>query len=424
MDLARTACAALGLLLATPAAAQTGSPAGTSPAAITADEKGLVARSADGAFAFRLKGVVQADARFYLDDAQLDDRDAFLVRRARPILDGTVLGIVDFRLVPDFAEGRAQIFDAYIDLRPWSWLRLRVGKFKPPLGLERLQSDPELPFMERAQTANLSPTRDLGVQLGGELAGGFVSYALGVFDGAPDNGNIDGDTNHAKDFAGRLFVHPLALLGSGFRGGVLGLGLAASTGNQLGTSSAPGLPGFRTGGQNVFFSYLAVANDPNATVIAWKRRSRLNPEFYYFVGPVGLLAEFIATRQKVLRADSIGELTHTAWHATASFALGGKVSYDGVVARNRFDAAAGHWGAGELALRVSGLSVDEDAFPLYADPTKSARRALGLAAALNWYLGRNARLGVNFERTSFEGGASAGDRPAENALMSRLQVAF
>jgi len=85
-----------------------------------------------------------------------------LIRRARPILDTTVLGIVDFRLVPDFAEGRAQVFDAHVDVRPRPWIKLRAGKFKPPIGLERLQSDPDLPFMERALTSNLSPVRDTG----------------------------------------------------------------------------------------------------------------------------------------------------------------------------------------------------------------------------------------------------------------------
>ena len=109
----------------------------------TADEKGLSVRSADGAFSFRLKGVMQVDGRWFLADRALDDRDTFLIRRARPIVEATVLDLVDVRLMPDFGDGRTQLFDAYIDVRPRPWLRVRLGKFKPPIGLERLQSDPE-----------------------------------------------------------------------------------------------------------------------------------------------------------------------------------------------------------------------------------------------------------------------------------------
>ena len=48
------------------------------------------------------------------------------------------------------------------------------GKFKAPIGLERLQSDPDLPFTERALTSNLSSTRDVGVQLWGDVAAASI----------------------------------------------------------------------------------------------------------------------------------------------------------------------------------------------------------------------------------------------------------
>ena len=72
----------------------------------------------------------------------LSDRlDTFLLRRFRPAFDGTLFNIADFRFAPDFAGGAAVIFDAYADIHPTPFLRLRAGKFKAPLGLERLQGD-------------------------------------------------------------------------------------------------------------------------------------------------------------------------------------------------------------------------------------------------------------------------------------------
>jgi phosphate-selective porin OprO and OprP len=394
------------------------------PAVVTADERGLAVKSANGSFAFRVRGLVQVDGRFYLDDPQLDDRDAFLIRRGRPILEATLLGMFDFRLVPDFAEGRAQVFDANIDVRVQPWLKLRAGKLKPPIGLERLQSDPDLPFMERALTANLSPTRDVGLQLFGDVAAGLVSYALGVFDGAPDNASVDGDSNHGKDLAGRLFIQPLAAPGPSALGS-LSVGVAASVGDQRGTLAAPALPSYRSSGQNTFFTYLTGPTEAT-TVLARGRHDRLNPGVSYYVGPVGLLAEYIVSRQRVRRGDDVSTLTHRAWHATASVAIGGKVSYEGVTPRERFDKdrRPRTWGALELAGRIGQLTLDEDTFPRFADAERSARKATGFGVALSWYLARSARCAVDFDHTWFEAGAAGGDRPRENALMGRMQLAF
>ncbi len=59
-----------------------------------------------------------------------------------------------------------------------------------------------------------------------------------------------------------------------------------------------------------------------------------------------------------------------------------------------------------------------------ADATKSARRARAWAAGVNWYLNRNVKLVMNYENTTFIGGAVGGDRSAEHALLSRFQIAF
>ena len=251
----------------------------------------------------------------------------------------------------------------------------------------------------------------------GDLFGGIVGYGIGVFDGAPDNGSADLDSNHAKDFAGRVFVHPF---GRTSRLGLLGLGLSASRGDQRGTAAAPGLPTFRTAGQNPFFGYLQDPATPGASVLAYQRRARLNPQLYYYVGPVGLLAEQITSEQTVRKGNDTASLRHSAWHATASIALGGRVTFEGVQPTSPFQPSQGNWGALELAVRLGRLRLDGDTFPLFV-PEDTPREVDALAVALNWYLGRSARFSVHFERTTF--GAMA-TRPREQALLTRGQVTF
>jgi phosphate-selective porin OprO and OprP len=396
---------------------------------ILVDEKGFGLRSGDGAYQIRFHGLLQADSRWFLNDTSLSDRlDTFLIRRFRPAIDGTLFNLADFRFVPDFAGGTAVIFDGYIDLHPAPFARLRAGKFKAPLGLERLQSDADLPIIERALTQYLTPNRDLGLALWGDIAGGIVNYSVGVYNGTVDNGNVDVDSNHAKDFVGRILIQPfkyepLKALGA------LGLHLGASRGDRRGLPTAPLLPAFRTAGLNTFFSYLAPTDpDGSHTPFAYLTQSRLNPGLFYYYGPIGVLTEAVWSRQEVRKANTTATLTHKAAHATASFVLGGKNGYDGATPAQPLDLAKGTLGALEVAMRWNWLKVDDATFPDYADITKSASKAQGWAGALSYIPSRTLRVAVNYERTTFTGGggsaAAPKDRTTEAVVIGRVQVNF
>ncbi len=407
------------------------------------DDQGLSVKSGDGAYLLRIRGLLQTDGRFFLNDDVLQDKDTFLIRRFRPATEGTLFGFVDYRFVPDFAGGTAQVLDAYVDVHPSAWLRLRAGKFKAPIGLERLQSDADLPFVERALDQNLSTTRDVGAQIWGEVAGGVVNYVIGIVNGGPDGSNADLDTNHAKDYIGRLFFQPFKANGLGYLGN-LGVGVAGSTGNRKGlpavgtTAAAPGLPTFRTAGQNAFFSYVASSPDASGTgtTFAHLRQSRLNPQLYYFVGPVGVLGEYILSRQGVQKGNDTATLTHQAAHVSASFALNGKEGWDGITPLIPFDSSNGAWGALEISVRWSWLKVDSDTFVpppgttvAYADPLKQARSAQAWTFGLNYVPRRSFRLALDLEQTRFKGGAAGAnkavaDRVTEYALIGRAQVNF
>jgi chemotaxis protein histidine kinase CheA len=137
---------------------------------LTVGAQGVSFRSADTNFAFRLRGLVQLDSHtFFDDDEYAEGNDSFLLRRARPIIEGTVFRDFDFQLVPDFGMSSTRLFDAWMNYRYRPELQLKAGKFKGPVGLEQLQSDATLPFNERGLVSNFMPTRSVGCSCGVNL---------------------------------------------------------------------------------------------------------------------------------------------------------------------------------------------------------------------------------------------------------------
>src|SRR5262245_29821201 len=67
---------------------------------LTADSQGFQLRSRDQkTYRLRLRGYMQSDGRVFVDNDE-GGNDTFLIRRARPIFEGTLWEIVDFRIMP------------------------------------------------------------------------------------------------------------------------------------------------------------------------------------------------------------------------------------------------------------------------------------------------------------------------------------
>ena len=323
--------------------------------------------------------------------------------------------------MPDFGGSSPAVFDAYWEGRFAPQLRVRAGKFKPPIGLERLQSATDIAFAERGLPTNLVPSRDIGLQIAGDVSEGRFAYQVGVFNGAPDLANGGDDPSDAKDFAGRIFVQPFS--SGALRG--LGVGIAGSTGLERGSTAAPALPSYRTPGQQVFFRYNSSSTNPAGNVFANGKRLRLSPQGYIYTGPLGLLGEYVISRNEVSGAGLTSELEHTAWSATGSFFLTGeKAGFRSPTPRKPFDLEDGGFGALELVGRYGELELDEGSFPVYATITASAEKARSWGLGVNWHFTRAVRIAVNYERTAFRGGAPTGDREPENSVITRFQTSF
>ena len=404
-------------------AEETAAQAARTPTTALTAARGLSIKSPDGV-ELRLRGLIQADGRFFLDDdGGAAQSDTFLMRRIRPTLEGSWGPLLGFRLTPEFAGDSASIVDAYVDLKFDPRATVRIGKVKGPVGLERLQSGGALAMVERAFPTELAPNRDLGVQLQGELRDGTLQYVVGVYNGAPDG--RDAATTNADDafeYAGRVFWEPFRNDANAWSG--LGIGIAASDGETFGTGTAV-LPRYRTPAQAQFFAY-------GANVSGDGLRRRVSPQGYFYRGAFGLLAEYIVSEQELRVVSGSGagrraRIENDAYQLTASYVLSGEdASFRGVLKPDRpFAADGAGWGAFELVGRYGVLDIDDDAFPLFANPAQSATRAESWSVGLNWYLNSNLKLVANYTHTAFDGGAAAGaDREDERTVLARAQVSF
>jgi phosphate-selective porin OprO/OprP len=386
---------------------------------VSLGDKGLSVKSADGAFEVKLRGLVQGDGRMWFGDNDFPQNDTFLLRRAEPAIEGTWGSLLGFRLAAQLAGDTATVLDAYADLKFDPRASLRIGRFKTPLGLERLQSSTSTGAIELGFPSELAPGRDVGVQLQGEFPAG-VSYALGVFNGAPD-GRDGATTNPDNDFevAGRLFFEPWKNDANALSG--LGFGIAASRGEKHGTGNSF-LPRYRTPGQVQVFSYLS-------DVFADGDQTRISPQAYYYGGRFGLLGEYIVSEQEVsapARAIGTTTLTNRAWQLLGGVVLTGEdASYRGVAKPNHpFTLDGDGWGAFELVARYGRLTVDDDAFPAFANPATAVSAESGWGVGLNWYLTSNFKLVANYTQTRFDAALGAAEREDEKAFFTRAQLSF
>ncbi len=397
---------------------------------VTLGGDGLVIRSGDSNFTSFIHGYAQVDGRFYTGDNNAAT-DGFLLRRVRPIMEGTVYKYFDYRLMADFGTGNgsgstalnnALLDDAYVNARFWRQIQFQAGKFKSPVGLERLESTSDLQFIETGYATALTPNYDTGFMIHNNLFTNIVGYAVGVFDGAPDGGSLDAGSGEGKDAVARLFLQPFITTRiSPLQH--LGFGVAGSVGDHTGA-----LPSYKTPGQQTFYSYAA-------GVTADGEQFRLDPQGYYFWGPFGVQGEYVLSSQKV-KSTTVGvpdrRLNNRAWQVQASYFLTGEEntfkpsSLVRVAPLRPFSLANGMWGAFEVAARYQELLLDPAAFPTYA-LAGSAQKAASWGAGFNWYLNRNLKVNLNYETTRFENGSTtpgAVTAKPERAVLTQVQVAF
>jgi phosphate-selective porin OprO/OprP len=393
----------------------------------------LIVRSANGEVTLQLRGLLQADGRVFLNDDARALADTNTPKRVRPIFAGTYEKLLKWQFTPDFGGGTVVVQDGWVEINLGDHVTLRAGKMKVPFGLERWQSAAALRFVERAYPTQLAPNRDVGLTAYGSLFDKRLDWTVGVFDGGIDNSLADSDTNDSKEVVGRLVAQPFATSENDWLK-ALQVGGAVSWGDQNGTNAVPNTPILKTPGQNTFYSFRngetatdktttppTVSNLPNP--VANGARLRWTANLWWNGGPIGLLAEYVSVNEPVSRSGVNGNWKSSAWQGALSYVIGGKPSFTGTSVDTPFRVGANGWGALEIAGRASAISIDNGT--TWADPNTSASDATSFTGGVRWHLSEHYRLFVDYEHTTFRGGATSGlNRLAEQAVLARVQLAY
>ena len=169
-------------------------------------------RTSGATTSVQIGGLIQAQAEdgARVDDRFSDDRPRVFLRRARLNVAGRFLDEFSFRTELDLAGSlgsasgaRAQLTDAYVAWGRFRAANIRAGQFKTPFGFEQSYLDPRLYTIERSLANDrLTASRQIGVQISGDIVPDRFTYAAGAFNG---NGtNVTTNDNGRFLLAGRL----------------------------------------------------------------------------------------------------------------------------------------------------------------------------------------------------------------------------
>ena len=326
---------------------------------------------------------VQAELGDRGDSRFGNDNDRFYLRRARINATGRFLEEFDFRLEADFAGTlsntsglRAQLTDGFINWNRHPEANVRIGQFKTPFGFEQLFSDPRLITIERSLANDrLTLSRQLGLQVGGDLFDKRLSYAAGMFNGNGANNNFNDDD---------------AFLSSGRLSGVLWQG------KLLGQSSAWSLGGnvFSSEDTNVSqaadFGFDSTPSTPDRDNIFAGERVGTGFDTQLQAGRFELWAEYLSVSWEPSSGRPRSEVESEGGYVQASY----------FVIPNRL----------QLVLKAETFD------PIADDPADPVE--IG-TAGLSWYLkGHDIKLLANYLRVREEG------RDDQDKVLARIQVIF
>jgi phosphate-selective porin OprO and OprP len=394
---------------------------------VKASDEGFSFSTPDDDYRIRFAGNIQADSRFFTSGDDKNVSSTFYLNKVRPILSGAVAKYYEFQIMPDFGQGKATLQDGWLNIAYFPQEQLQLGKYKAPVNLERLQSDPYIEFIQRSEVQNLVPNRDIGAEIHGALFDSRLTYQIALMNGVPNNtASSDTDNNDGKDFMGRIFLTPFKRSENQWIKG-FGVGLGGTYGNERGSTTSV----YKTWSQSTWFSY-------NSGVTASGLRTHLDPQAYYFWRHLGLIAEYaqdehslnLLTTTKGQRINRTDTFKDTGYMAQASYYLTGEnASFGWVKPLLPFDPRNGRWGAWEVAARISNVAAQSRQFQLgFANPSIAAQTATELALGVNWYLTNNIKCWFDYAKTYFDGGAgttaASKDRPNESVFESQMQVAF
>lgn len=411
---------------------------------------GFKVKSQDGDFSAQVGMYAQLDSAWYGDQGTTDFSSGTELRRGRLSLAGTVFKDWDYKMEADFA-GTTQggtvnnvtvtdAFARYNGLKPVSFT---AGNFKVPFSLEAVSSGKYLTFMERGLPFAFLNLRSLGGMVAAN--GENWTAAAGLFGDTVTTQNNDDEGATAS---ARLTWAPLWR-----KDRVVHLGLSGQVREPAQTTTVSAATGavtnrletvrFRAKPEsNIISDRLVECASSTATncgsLSAGQGRSsgRLvdtgniagdvsytalgGGEAALVFGPISLQGEYLHAG---VQRDAASDLSFGGYYVYGSWFLTGesrnykadKGVFDILQPGNPFSLKGGGLGAWEVALRFSGIDLNDD--------TVNGGDMRDLTLGLNWYPNSYVRLMANYVNVlDVDGGAHDGEDI--DAFQLRAQVAY
>jgi len=427
--------------------------------------EGVIFEDPRGDWAVRVSGRAQLDYRHYEQDNVL--ADTFSMRRIR--LGAGVQLYKDYTVYVegDFASGDAsgttqqqmRATLAYIDINWWKAAKIRLGQFKPQIGLEQTLLDLQSDYMERGLQQNILDGNginyDRGIMLSGSPLNGFY-YAAMVSNGTGQNleekqGNAQEANSDSKDVTLRGVLDFARILS--IDDSIIHIGAGYKWGEQANSSTSPfSAPSARTEARGTTFFTAAPFNAAGRSVsnidrsiaaaemLLAYRSMKLQGEYW--------LAEYSGTRYAPGPVEEFSPQIK-AGYLSAMWLITGENYSDAyrdsipqkIKPRNRFGWGEGDgWGAWEVGLRYSffdasdfkttnGVSTGQLArgsATVTPVVSTSTNKAAAYTAQLKWIHNVYTRALLDYVRTEFDTPVVANGQTMdrEDAVMMRVQVDF
>ncbi|MDH4120964.1 MAG: OprO/OprP family phosphate-selective porin [Deltaproteobacteria bacterium] len=367
--------------LAAPAMAQEAAPA---PAA----------KAPETAVTVKVTGYGQAD---FVSNQNPGQTGGFKMRRMRLAAEGDLNPDVGYRVMGEFAGTSAVLQEGWVEYKPSTTLRLKMGQYKVPFSQEAVGSAAKARLAEAPiAVVYLAPYEDQGAMVYGKLGDGWLEYALGAFN---DTGKNQDNKKSSEDAVVRLVLSP---------GGGLSVGFDYVTGkrdDKLFAVSAPTaacLAGACTftakgTGPKSFLGTTFAQFREDATGKGNLSRTDINLRWSY--ESILLMAEALsADRSKVSSAaggatdvnvNYLGDYVQVSWVMT-----GEANAYDKTVEPNS-PTSTGGWGAWELKARMENFNVDINTTNTGAFVAGTAKTMSGMSYGVNWWLNGRTRMSLD-----------------------------
>jgi len=395
-------------------------------------DEGLHIRTKDKSFDTRIGGVIQSDLIMF--DSHYPEDNDFDIRRARLFLEGRLFKYFEYKFEAELqGSSNDRLVDAYINFDYFPYLQFQVGQFKEPFSMENLISDKYIPFTERSMAYYLTPSRDVGFMIHGNLLKDSINYGIGIFNGDGRDANRR-DQKDDKEVTGRLVAKPFHLFGPSF---LKGLQLGGSYSYARLDTSDLSLS-IRTPARTKFFTVQSMAKYHIIQDV--ENRERFGLEMAYTYGPFILMGEYMRSdfSDVQLSSEEKFDFDLKGWYVSLLFMLTGEEPtvkggiLQKIKPRKCFNIDERRWGAWGIGLRYEQLEAGGNVYKKLVQEGNSVRRANSFTVALNWYLNSMVRFSLNYSRTRFAQSLFLGTSPkgysyyedTEHVWVTRFQLEF